>query len=285
MQITRNFRPGNRRTSTRLTRVISPPLGALSATIATLREVLQTHLAVAAHQQRRSYVGAAVVVLEGPDGRLSLQHEGRIIASQEAPPSPASLRSRNETSSADSIPAPDPELGSKPWVKAIELQRSKPDQEEDAHAAAINAPDAAGSQVVASPQEPTFLQHDRWNAVQQAKLKGISIRRMARELGIHRDRVRRYIHAKNPRTRRSQIASTVSPSDSIADQTGDISAGHLNGHYPEHRPPEVRQSAPPPPFTLCIIISRGGNLNLEAAPHRSQRLLHLAHVGPVVRVS
>ena len=45
--------------------------------------------------KRRSYAGTVVVVLEGLDGRLSLQHEGRIIASQEAPPSPASLRSPN----------------------------------------------------------------------------------------------------------------------------------------------------------------------------------------------
>ena len=33
-------------------------------------------------QQRLSYAGAVVVVLQGLDGRLSLQHEGRIIASQ-----------------------------------------------------------------------------------------------------------------------------------------------------------------------------------------------------------
>ena len=31
--------------------------------------------------KRPSYAGAVVVVLEGLDGRLSLQHEGRIIAS------------------------------------------------------------------------------------------------------------------------------------------------------------------------------------------------------------
>ena len=43
-------------------------------------------------QQRRSYAGAVVVVLQGLDGRLSLQHEGRIIASQDAPPSPGALR-------------------------------------------------------------------------------------------------------------------------------------------------------------------------------------------------
>ena len=39
-------------------------------------------------------------------GRLSLQHEGRIIAAQEAPPSPASLRGRNGTSPAATIPTP-----------------------------------------------------------------------------------------------------------------------------------------------------------------------------------
>ena len=43
-------------------------------------------------QQRRSYARAVVVVLQGLDGRLSLQHEGRIITSQVAPPSLAALR-------------------------------------------------------------------------------------------------------------------------------------------------------------------------------------------------
>ena len=37
----------------------------------------------------------------------------------------------------------------------------------------------------------TFLQQERWKAVQLAKLQGMSIRRMARELGIHRETVRR----------------------------------------------------------------------------------------------
>ncbi len=180
-------------------------------------------------QQRRSYAGAVVVVLDGLDGRLSLQHEGRIIASQEAPPSPASLRSRNGTSSAATIPTPGPELASKPSVTALDLPGAKPDQE-DAHAAAIDDPDVAGLQVAASPRKPTFLQQERWKAVQQAKLQGMSIRGMARELGIHRDTVRRYIDAESPPTRRSPVASTASPSDTIPDQTGDISAEQLDGH-------------------------------------------------------
>ena len=37
-------------------------------------------------QQRRGHAGAVVVVLQGLDGRLSLQHEGSIIAAQKAPP-------------------------------------------------------------------------------------------------------------------------------------------------------------------------------------------------------
>ena len=107
-------------------------------------------------QRRRSYAGAVVVVLEGLDGRLLLQHEGRIIASQEAPPSPASLRSRNETSPAATIPTP--QFTSEPSVAALDLPGTKPDQEEGAHAAAIDDPDVSGLRVVASPRRPTFPQ-------------------------------------------------------------------------------------------------------------------------------
>ena len=165
-------------------------------------------------QQRRSYAGAVVVVLEGLDGRLSLQHEGRIIAAQKAPPSPASLRSRNETSSAATIPAP--QLSSKPSVTALELPGEKPDQEA-AHAAAIDDQDVAGLRVVASPRKPTFLQQERWKAVQEAKRRGLSIRGMARELGIHRDKVRRYIDADSPPTRPTPATHPAATSDTIAD--------------------------------------------------------------------
>ena len=59
-------------------------------------------------QQRRGHAGAVVVVLQGLDGRLSLQHEGRIIAAQEEPPSPGVLRNGNEASSIVSIPSQTP---------------------------------------------------------------------------------------------------------------------------------------------------------------------------------
>ena len=80
--------------------------------------------------------------------------------------------------------------------------------------------------------QPTFLQRERWQAVQRAKLRGLSIRGMARELGIHRNTVRKYIDAESPPTRRSPVASTEAASDTIPEPTGDISPEQLNGHSP-----------------------------------------------------
>ena len=112
-------------------------------------------------------------------------------------------------------PIPDP--ASKPSVADLDLLGTKPDQEEGAHAAAIDDAEVAGLRVVASPRRPTFLQQERWKAVQQAKLQGMSIRRMARELGIHRDTVRRYIDADSPPPRRPPATPIAPVSDIIAE--------------------------------------------------------------------
>ena len=63
---------------------------------------------------RPSYAGAAVEVLEGLDGRLSVRHEGRILAAQEAPPSPVSLRNGH----GRSAPIPVPPSGTTAWANA-----------------------------------------------------------------------------------------------------------------------------------------------------------------------
>ena len=101
------------------------------------------------------------MVLLGLDGRLSVQHEGRIIAAQEAPPGPAVLRNGNGTSSIVSIPTPDPELWSEPSATALELLNTETDQEDD-HGAAIDEVDVAELQVTTSPRKSTFLQKERW---------------------------------------------------------------------------------------------------------------------------
>ena len=66
----------------------------------------------------------------------------------------------------------------------------------------IDEEELAAMSVSAQARKPTFLQRERWKAVQEAKRRGLSIRGMARELGIHRHTVRRYIDAESPPTRR-----------------------------------------------------------------------------------
>ena len=167
-------------------------------------------------QQRRSYAGAAVVVLEGLDGRLSVQHEGRIIASQEAPPSPGALRNANVSPASATVPPPVPEPSGEPQAASLEQLIPKIDGTED-YGAVNDRGEMVGMTVSAMPRKPTFLQRERWRAVQQAKLRGLSIRGMAKELGIHRDTVRRYIDSGSPPTRRSPAAPPAPASDTISD--------------------------------------------------------------------
>ena len=80
-------------------------------------------------RERPSYAGAAVEVLEGLDGRLSVRHEGRIIAAQEAPPSPVFLRNGHERSAP--VPAPPfsaHSLGER-WIEALDPLDSKAEDE------------------------------------------------------------------------------------------------------------------------------------------------------------
>ena len=48
---------------------------------------------------------------------------------------------------------------------------------------------------------PTSTQQARWEAVQQARNQGLSLRAIARELGISRDTVGKYLKAESPPTK------------------------------------------------------------------------------------
>ena len=164
-------------------------------------------------RHRRSYAGAVVLVLYGLDGRLSLQHAGRIIAAQEAPPSPGSLRNGIKPSSGDASQSPDPKGLSQP-------RETAPDPltmvaAANGHGSVIDDADVVSMTVTTSPRGSTFLQQARWDAVQKAKLEGMSIRKMARELGLHRDTVRQYIDVESPPMRRSSPTLPASTSDTI----------------------------------------------------------------------
>ena len=54
---------------------------------------------------------------------------------------------------------------------------------------------------------PTPRQRTLWENVQQAKLRGLSLRATARELGIHRNTVRKYALAESPPLRNIKSAA------------------------------------------------------------------------------
>ena len=106
-------------------------------------------------QQRRTYAGAAVVVLEGLAGRLSVQYEGRIIASQEAPPSPGALRNGKWSSVSATAPSPVPEPLGGPQTAPLEQLIPKIDGTED-YGAVGDREEMVGMTVSATPRNPTF---------------------------------------------------------------------------------------------------------------------------------
>ena len=166
-------------------------------------------------RERPSYAGAAVEVLEGLDGRLSVRHEGRILATQEAPPSPVFLRNGHQRSAPVPVPTSSAhglgerwEAALKPLDSRIENERNQGDNTDSAA--------AAGKPKATSPHKPTFLQRERWKAIQKARRKGMSLRAIERELGIHRATIKKYLDAQSPPTRRPWAGPTTSSSDTMA---------------------------------------------------------------------
>lgn len=164
--------------------------------------------------ERPSYAGAVVEVLEGLDGRLRVRHEGRIINSQEAPPSPVFLRTgQGDSDTAHASTAGSNQLNQR-WEAALKSLDSRPADEED-HADLAGGAAADPTPATVPPRKPTFLQRERWKAIQKARRKGMSLRAIQRELGIHRATIKKYMDADGPPGRRSRPTLTVSRSDTV----------------------------------------------------------------------
>ena len=144
-------------------------------------------------------VATANLACQGNARRLIHHLKGEIIPSQEAPPRPGLLRSFNGSSS-HGPPAHGGLNGlGRRWAAALAAL--------DAEVDAGDADDNGAVRVRKAPamqhRKPTPLQTARWNAVQKAKRRGLSIRGVARELGIHRDTAKKYMEAASPPMKRS----------------------------------------------------------------------------------
>ena len=160
-------------------------------------------------KSRPSYAGSVVEVLEGLDGRLAVQHEGRTVASQQAPPRPNILRSFDTRTVHTAGPSR--------YTNGV-ISRSKDEVESMGTMLVVDRlrddadrNGAARVRRTATPRsrKPTPLQTARWKAVQKAKRKGLSIRGIARELSIHRDTARKYMNAESPPMSPARATSAV----------------------------------------------------------------------------
>ena len=143
--------------------------------------------------ERPTYAGVRVDVLEGLDGELVIEHEGQLIPSQEAPPRPNVLRDVNGYSSH--APPYRNGLGSR-WERVLaSLDRERAEQSDRDHE---NGVARGRRKATPAPRKPTAKQIVRWKVVHAAKRRGLSIRAIARETGIHRNTVRKYLEADSP---------------------------------------------------------------------------------------
>ena len=159
---------------------------------------------------RPTYAGAAVDVLEGLDDSLAVQHEGCDIPSQEAPPRPSVLRGFTRRTTHSPIIHQSTNGLSRKWAAKLVTLDANHDAE---HPIATSGRDGAGrvrKTATLRRRKPTPLQTARWKAVQKAKRKGLSMRGIARELGIHRDTVKKYMNAESPPMSPSRLTSTKS---------------------------------------------------------------------------
>jgi len=131
---------------------------------------------------RPSYAGVQVEVQERLDGHLVVCYQGRVIPTREAPPRPGLLRSGDRIPMHE--PAPIPQ-----WLDSLLRQNESWGKQRSKKAAQPHP---------TTPRKPTPRQQARWHAVQAAKRRGLSIRAIARVLGVSRNTVRRYVAADSP---------------------------------------------------------------------------------------
>ena len=161
-------------------------------------------------QERTSYAGLRVGVLERPDGELIIRYEGRRVATQEAPPrmgalwaaatawSPG-LELRRVVGSVG-----DHHISRSQQRRLAALEPVRPAEPVLKPVAGKDAATKDAASKTSNPwtRTPTPTQLARWKAIQKGRLKGLSLRAISRELGISRVTVRKYAYAEKPPTKK-----------------------------------------------------------------------------------
>jgi len=129
------------------------------------------------------YAGKRVEIQERLDGNLLVCYQGQVISTREAPPRPGILRSGDWMPERELAPIPQ-------WLDRILRQDEARREEERTEKATSPRP--------ITPRKPTPHQQARWNAIKVAKGRGLSLRAIARVLGISRNTVKKYLASNSP---------------------------------------------------------------------------------------
>ena len=155
--------------------------------------------------ERLSYAGSNVEVIEMLDGQLVIEHHRHIIPSQEAPPRPGILRSFNERSPHEFVSRTYLSGLGRMWtvvLASLDAERATGEAHDDD---AANGALSVRSGAIGSRRKPTPIQIARWNAVQKPKYRGLSIRGIARELGIRGSTAKKNMEAESPPLARARV--------------------------------------------------------------------------------
>ena len=144
-------------------------------------------------------------VLEGLDGQLIVEHEGQLIPSQEAPPHPNILRRVNGHSSHA---LPDRKgLGGR-WERVLaSLDRERAEANDGNH---DNGAARIRKKATSVPEEAHSEADRQVGGGSRSERRGLSIRAITRETGVHRETVRKYLKTDSPPMNRPRVMSKAS---------------------------------------------------------------------------
>ena len=176
-------------------------------------------------EERPSYAGAKVEVLEQSGGLLLVRYGGEVIPHQEAPPRPGALRASNGALAPTSKMAQVVRNLAQHGLSRLQLQRlaalevAVPQRQENGEPLRPDPP---------PPREASPRKQALWKAVHHARLQGVSLRGIARELGISRNTVRKHIDSPAPPVNRTRLRAAHLATQ---EKTTDIFPEHLTGHF------------------------------------------------------
>ena len=161
--------------------------------------------------ERPSYAGLRVDVLERADGELMIRYQGEAVDYQEGPPLSSALWG------AASACSPGPELqGVADGGVNSRLNEAQRERLAALESSESSAEDEANDEDVATRgrggktkpvrhqlrRTPTETQQARWEAVQQAREQGLSLRAIARNLAMAKNTAKKYASAESPPTKK-----------------------------------------------------------------------------------